>query len=224
MAKDKDQEVFVEPEFNEKEFLEYEKERAKATVVIFLIAAVLGLLSGYFFIIGIWYVGVLIVLGILVYFRKVFTALHLKLPQRNTHVFLLVMVFFLTWIIFWTIFLNPPISNIAGPQISNIQVFKSDGKWASLNETNGIYAFPIPHNNDPISFRVYVSYIGSIQNVSVSYSTAGGSPITLTSNYYDSYVYFNETVSTATYDFTVSVLSHGSYYSNTFDTIFNTPS
>ncbi len=224
MAKDKDQEVFVEPEFNEKEFLEYEKERAKATVVIFLIAAALGLLSGYFYIIGIWYVGVLIMLGILFYFKKVFTALHLKLPQRGTHVFLLVMVFFLTWIIFWTIFLNPPISNIAGPQISNFEVSDSHGNWTTLSEKNGLYAYPIPHNNDPLSFRVYVSYIGPIQNVSVSYSTAGGGPVTLTSHYYDSYVYFNDTVSTATYDFTVSVLSHGSYYSNTFDAIFTTPS
>lgn len=224
MAKDKDQEVFVEPEFNEGEFLEYEKERAKATVVIFLIAAALGLLSGYFYIIGIWYVGVLIMLGILVYFKKFFTALHLKLPKRGTHVFLLVMVFFLTWIIFWTIFLNPPISNIAGPQISNFQVSDSHGNWTALTEKNGIYAYSIPHNNDPLSFRVYVSYIGPIKNVSVAYSTAGGSPVTFSSYYHDSYVYFNDTVSTATYDFIVTALSHGSYYSSTFDIIFNTPS
>jgi hypothetical protein len=137
------------------------------------------------------------------------------------------MVFFLTWIIFWTIFLNPPISNIAGPQISNLQVSDSHGNWTSLSEKNGFYAFPIPHNNDPLSFRVYVSYIGSIQNVSVSYSIGGGSPVTLTSTYYNSYVYFNDTVSalgpTSPYDFKIFVLSHGSYYSNTFDFIFSTP-
>ena len=42
LFKDKDQEIFVEPEFIEKDFLQSEKERAKSTIVMFLLAAVLG--------------------------------------------------------------------------------------------------------------------------------------------------------------------------------------
>ena len=51
MAKDKDQEIFVEPEFIEKDFLQSEKERAKSTIVMFLLAVALGLFSGYLFLI-----------------------------------------------------------------------------------------------------------------------------------------------------------------------------
>ncbi|EQD42826.1 conserved hypothetical protein, membrane, partial [mine drainage metagenome] len=125
MAKDKDQEIFVEPEFVVKDFLQSEKERAKSTIVVFLLAAGLGLFSGYLFMIGIWYVGLLLMFILLLGFKRLVEALHLKMPQRSSQVFILIMVFILTWILFWTVSLNPPVSSVGGPQVTGLQLYDS---------------------------------------------------------------------------------------------------
>ncbi len=222
MAKDEKQEVFVEPEFDERDFLYSEKERAKTTIVVFLIAALLGLLSGYFFVLGLWYIGVLIFFGIMIYLKKVLQFLHLQMPQRGSHVFIMVMVFFLTWLIFWTIFLNPPINAVAGPEVTGLQAYNNNtSTWNTFGESGGFYHYSIPYNNYTVHMRVYVSYITTIQNVSVSYSQGGGSPVLLPGHYSSLYLYFNKTVTPTTYEFTFTVLVHSSYYTTSMDVIFN---
>ncbi|MCL4451892.1 MAG: hypothetical protein M1327_04630 [Candidatus Thermoplasmatota archaeon] len=212
MAKDKDQEIFVEPEFIEKDFLQSEKERAKSTIVVFLIAAALGLFSGYLFILGIWYVGLLLMFLLVISFKRVIQALHLRMPQRGSQVFILVMVFILTWIIFWTISLNPPISSVGGPQVSTFQVYDAHtSSWTSLTESNGQYHYSITQNG-VLSLRVYVSYITPISNVSITVSTGGLTATPLSINYFDNYAYFNQSVVPALYVFNVDVTIHGTSY------------
>ncbi len=219
MAKEKDQEIFVEPEFVEKDFLLSEKERAKSTIVIFLLAAGLGLFSGYLFIIGIWYVGLLLMFILLLSFKRLVEALHLKLPQRGSQVFILVMVFMLTWILFWTVSLNPPITSVGGPQVTGLQVYDaSTSSWTALAQSNGAYSYSIPHNSN-LSFRVYASYISTISNVTMTVSSGGGTPISLPVTYHNDYAYFNESyvVPPVIYDFNVDVVVHNTSYSTLFE-------
>jgi hypothetical protein len=212
MAKDKDQEIFVEPEFIEKDFLQSEKERAKSTIVMFLLAAALGLFSGYLFLIGIWYVGLLLMFLFIISFKRIIQALHLKMPQRGSQIFILVMVFILTWIIFWTVSLNPPVSSVGGPQVSSIQVYNPQtSQWSALAQSNGIYHYSITQNG-VLSMRIYVSYISTINNVTITMSSAGSTASPVTINYFHNYAYFNETVVPSLYVFNVDVTVHGTSY------------
>ncbi len=222
MAKDKDQEIFVEPEFIEKDFLQSEKERAKSTIVMFLLAAVLGLFSGYLFLIGIWYVGLLLMFLFIISFKRLVQALHLKMPQRGSQVFILVMVFILTWIIFWTISLNPPVSSVGGPQVSSIQVYNPQiSSWSSLAESNGIYHYSITQNG-VLSMRLYISYITTINNVTITVSSGGSSASPVVFNYYNNYAYFNESVVPSLYVFNVDVTVHGTSYLSSLQVQFLT--
>jgi predicted PurR-regulated permease PerM len=212
MAKDKDQEIFVEPEFIEKDFLQSEKERAKSTIVMFLLAAALGLFSGYLFLIGIWYVGLLLMFLFIISFKRLIQALHLKMPKRGSQVFILVMVFILTWIIFWTISLNPPISSVGGPQVSSIQVYNPQtSSWSAMAQSNGVYHYSITQNG-VLSLRVYISYITPISNVTITVSNSA-SPLTI--NYFHNYAYFNESVQPALYVFNVEIFIHDTEYTST---------
>ena len=46
-AKENKEPIFVEPEFDEKEFLIDERNRARSTLMVIAMAALLGLASGY---------------------------------------------------------------------------------------------------------------------------------------------------------------------------------
>lgn len=215
MAKDKDQEVFVEPEFNQRDFLNSEKQRAKATIVVFLLAAALGLVSGYFYIIGIWYVAVIIVLLLLIYFKRLLRALHLKVPEVSSHMFFLVMVFFLTWIIFWTVSLNPPIHTTAQPEIKDLEYhFGNVTNWTGVSGSNNVYTINIPQNNYNTAFRMNVSYVKSLETANITlYQVSGGSHSTMTSHYFNGWLYFNQTLSTSgsgsVYDYSVNIIFNG---------------
>ena len=71
MAKKPDEPLFVEPEFNEREFLETEKERAKSTIVVFLIGALLGILSGYLDLLGYAYISVLLIIVFILFIARI---------------------------------------------------------------------------------------------------------------------------------------------------------
>ncbi len=209
MPKDKDQEVFVEPEFNKRDFLTSEKDRAKATIVVFLLAAALGLASGYLFIIGIWYVGVLIMVLLMVFFKRLLTFLHLKIPKVNNHLILMFLVFFLTWIIFWTVALNAPLHSAAGVEVKDVQYHFTGGNFTSVSERNGYYSIPISQNDCVTSFRILVSYVSPLTNVSLT-------GISGQSHYSDGWLYFNESLSyggsSSEYTFTVTTVVNNVYY------------
>ncbi len=179
MAKDKAEPVFEEPEFDEKEFLRSEKERAKGIIIIFLIGALLGLFSGYLLTIGLWYFGVLLFFVIALFLRQIFGILGVPLPKRASHWFYLVMEYLIIWVVFWVIFLNPPLTVASGPQISSPQFQMSDGTWHTLNQS-GSNTYVI--YNGYYNLGVHVSYMKAITSYSVSESL-GTSVYSLTSTY-----------------------------------------
>jgi hypothetical protein len=212
MAKEKSEPIFEEPEFNELEFLKDEKDRAKSVIFIFMIGALLGLFSGYLFIIGIWYLAVLLFFVLLIFFKQVLKFLRIPFPKRASHWIYLVGEFMLTWVVFWIIFLNPPISAVSGPQIGTPQyLIAATGNWQSLNSTGtNLYSAV----SSSVSLRIGVTFIYAITNYTVVQSSISR----LSSNYSGGYIYFNVTgisVGTITY-ITVTVSGHGLSNSKTF--------
>ncbi|MFG1519985.1 MAG: hypothetical protein AAE977_05880 [Thermoplasmataceae archaeon] len=212
MAKEKSEPIFEEPEFNELEFLKDEKDRAKSVIFIFLIGALLGLFSGYLFILGIWYLAVLLFLVLLIFFKHVLKFLRIPFPKRASHWIYLVGEFMLTWVVFWIIFLNPPISAVSGPQIGTPQyIIASTGNWQNLNSTgSNIYSAV----SSSLSLRVSVTFIYAV----TSYTVVENSINRLASNYNGGFLYFNVTgigYSQIMY-ITVTVSGHGLSNSRTF--------
>ncbi len=165
MARDKEEELLDLPEFDEKEFIRSEKNRAKAVVTFFLIGAGMGLLAGYLYDIHLWYFAVLLLFVFIVFIRFIMQALKLEVPKTNGQKFFLFMEYFLAFIIFWVLFLNPPFSVVSGPQISNIQVQGTGGTWESASAlTNNFYSYT-PGNN---SYRAYIYFVYPIESIQVN--------------------------------------------------------
>lgn len=187
MVKKKDEPVFVEPEFDEKEYIREEMERAKSAVVVFLIGALIGLLAGYLDMIGMWYFSILIIFVFLLFFKIILNSLGLEIPRKTTNKIFMGGELVLTWLIFWIIFLNPPVHVVAGPQISNFEMHDTSG-WASISQSKGVYQLPVTNH----SVRLYIHYKYPITSVSVTEALSGSSTFShLSSNYAGSYVYFN---------------------------------
>lgn len=191
MPKKKEEPLFVEPEFNEVDYIRDQKETAKAVVTIFIIGALIGLLSGYLSIIGLWYFSILIIFVFLLFLRIILNSLGMTLPKRTSQKFFLVGEFILTWLVFWILFLNPPLHVVSGPQISDLQVQSSSG-WVNANEPK-LDVFNVPVSDH--SLRLYVNYKYSIDSISVNQAlkSSPSSTTPLTSHYSGNYVYFNVT-------------------------------
>jgi hypothetical protein len=134
------------------------------------------------------------------------------------------MVFILTWIIFWTIALNPPINSVGGVSlnppinslggrpVSPIEVYNPHTTlWSALNQSNGNYTYSITHN-EVLSLRIYVSYTTTISNVSITVSNDGSIASPVAINYFNNYAYFNESVVPSTYVFNIDATIHGTSY------------
>lgn len=193
MAKKKEEPLFVEPEFDEREYLRDQKETAKAVVTIFVIGALIGLLSGYLMLSGLWYFSILIIFVFLLFLKVILNALGMELPKRNSQKLFLVGEFILTWLVFWILFLNPPLHVVSGPQISDLQVPSSSGTgWVSAQEPKlDIYNVPVSDH----SLRLYINYKYPITSISVTQAPKGSPTSTtqLPNNHVGNYLYFNLT-------------------------------
>ncbi|MEM0158029.1 MAG: hypothetical protein QW812_00765 [Thermoplasmataceae archaeon] len=192
MAKNKDEPLFEEPEFDEREYIESEKERAKAIIFIFIIGAVIGLLSGYFQILGYTYISVILMLVFLVILSRVLKLLGVKLSARASHRIINYGEYILTWMLFWIVFLNPPIHTVSPPQIVGIQVLDLSGTYHNLTSSNQ-YDFINSYTGSK-EYVVFLSYRYPIQTATLNYSTSGNPTITpLSSHLVGSTLYFNLT-------------------------------
>lgn len=201
MARDKEEELLNLPEFDEKDFIRTERNRARAVVTFFLIGAGFGLLAGYLYDLKLWYFSVILVFVFLLFMRFIMQALRLELPKTTGQRFFLVMEFILTFIIFWILFLNPPFSVVSGPQVSNIQVQGANGQWTGVTElSTNVYAWT-PGNS---SYRAYVYFVYPITTIQVNEKLYNGPPQTsganlareatnITHNYAGDHLYFNIT-------------------------------
>lgn len=190
MAKPKGEPIFEEPEFDEREYLEGEKERAKTLIVTFVIGAFLGLFAGYIYVLGYGYMDILLVFVFLVFLRQILKTLNLTLPKRTWHWVLVGGEFLLTIIIFWTIFINPPITTVSNIQISELHYQNSSGQWVSPSVSSGNYIVGVPGT---YSFEVYINYNSPITGASISPSP---SLVNSSYSYSTHYMYFNATLTT----------------------------
>ncbi len=182
MPKPKNEPVFVEPEFSEEQFLRYERDRAKTTIVAFLLAIGSGFLEGYLQIIGLDYLSILLFIILFVGLAKILGALKLPLPVRNSHKFYLFMVFLLASILFWSMALNPPVSFNTSPVLS--LEYDHNGTWTSINSSKGNYE--CTYHTSAFELRNFISYN---KNVSLVKVTASLSSSILTYNQTGDYVY-----------------------------------
>jgi len=213
MVKPKAEPIFEEPEFDERAYLEGEKERAKTMIVTFVIGAFLGLFAGYIYVLGYGYLDILLIFVFIIFIKQILKSLGLTLPKRTWHWVLVGGEFLLTVIIFWTIFINPPITTVSSPQISVFQYENASGSWVTPSQSSNIYYLPTP---GAYSLRANVSFNSQISNVSVTAVTSG---LQITSQHYDSSTrsdYFNvSALSSATaYQINISVLVNNQTHSN----------
>ncbi len=219
MPKKKDEPLFVEPEFDERQFIYEEKERAKAIIVVFVIGALIGLLSGYFSLLGVWYYSILLLFVFLLFLRFILNGLRVEIPKRTSHRILMGGEFILTWLVFWILFLNPPIHVASGPQISDLQVQDSSGTWvnAHMQSSNVFQIAPTES-----SLRMHVSYKYEITSIAVTQAPPGnpGNTQSVSSNYVGNYLYFNLT-GTSTTTLLVTITAHSTEKSNTYSFTLN---
>ncbi len=178
MAKPKnDAPIFVEPEFDEKTYIREERERAKTTIFVFLMAIGSGLLEGILQLEGLYYLSALLLIFLLYALFRIVKALGFRVPERGSHRFYLIMVLLLTSILFWSVALNPPISVNTSPSL-NLEILEG-GKWISVGQSNGQYILPVNQSILHLRDRIYF-----VQNVKVlSLSISGISISSIMKNY-----------------------------------------
>ena len=210
MAKKPEEPLFVEPEFNEREFLETEKERAKSTIVVFLIGALLGILSGYLDLLGYVYISVLLIIVFILFIARILQKMNIRIPKRTSHKFYTYAVLFFSWLIFWIIFLNAPFHTLTGPQFTNLE-YNNLGTWTVVPTHSGTYSVSAGRT----SYKIYAYYIHPLSNsnVSLDYINAGGTTSNpISSNLQNNYLYFNLTGTAGT---TYDVFIDWHYYGKT---------
>lgn len=215
MTKDKNENLINAEPFVIEEFLTYEKDRAKAVVFVFIAGFLLALASAYLYVIGLWYVAVLFFFVLVLFLKYVLNFFKIPFPKRGSHKFLIYAQLFLTWLIFWIVFLNPPFNVVSGPQIGAPQTYVSTThSWTGLPQySSGIYEIP---RND-YSLRVSVSFIHPVTEYSVSTTTSGYSIVNQNLN--GGYIYFNIS-SSPTYYQDISIVISASYQSHSSTEIF----
>ncbi len=139
MAKPKEEPLFEIPEFDETDYIRKERERAKAIILIFIMGLLTGLLAGYLQLQGYTYLSVIVMILVLVFLGKILRFFKVKVSEKNSHKFLNGAMYILTWMLFWIVFLNPPIHVVSAPQISQADMHY-DGHLVELS-TTGVNSF-----------------------------------------------------------------------------------
>lgn len=220
-AKENKEPIFVEPEFSEKEFLIDERNRAKSTLMVIAMAALLGLASGYMEIEGYWYLATVIFIFALLFFFKLLQALRIHIPKRTSQKFFLFASFLLTWVVFWIIALNPPLNVISSPSVSMQQ--DTSNSWAGMASSNGQYILTISPHATSYSIRAAFSYVYKITGANISLMVNSGSYSVLSSNFNNGYLYFNlsqESLGITDY-LHITMISNGKTFSSTQEVFFN---
>lgn len=186
MAKPKEEPVFEIPEFDETEYIKKERERAKAIIIIFLLGLLTGLMAGYLQLLGYTYLSVLIMLAVLVFLGKILRFFKVKVSELNSHKFLNGAMYVLTWMLFWIVFLNPPLHTVSAPQISQADIHV-DGHLVSLTQSgvnNYIAPSSLPGGTYGYQFNLSSRYNFTVTSVDYhSTSTSTYSPVSSMSFY-----------------------------------------
>ncbi len=180
--------IFEEPKFDKREYLSYERERAKSIILVFITGAIVGLLSGYLEIFGYWYIAILLIIAIMYLLGRIIKLFKITMPKRTSHKFLIYAELILTWFVFWIIALNPPLHVASGPEVIDLSVYHS-GAWKAVTESNGRYDIPL--NSSAVDeMRYFTEYKFSITGINI---TENGKAVPYHYNRTSGYVYFNVT-------------------------------
>ncbi|MCL4307240.1 MAG: hypothetical protein M1592_00470 [Candidatus Thermoplasmatota archaeon] len=184
--------LFEEPEFDEVEYIRSERNRSVIVMFIFLIGALAGLLAGYLQLIGYTYLSVLLFFVIAIFLGKILTSMGFKLPQRTSHKAINYLIFFAVFLLFWIIFLNPPVHTVSAPQVVNVQALYN-GHYVTMTSTSNIYEINTSLTSVP--YMVHMSYRYNFTVTSLTYTTGGVSSASVT-NFHQvgDNVYFNQTI------------------------------
>jgi hypothetical protein len=106
MVKDKEEPEFVEPEFDEKNFLIQEIEKGKATIVVFLLGLGIGFLSGFLESIGLAVLSALLGIAAIFLINPIYNSLNIKTDRRTKTIN--IFIYLILWLTFWIVSLNPP--------------------------------------------------------------------------------------------------------------------
>ncbi len=199
MAKPKESTLFEEPEFDEKDFLVMEKERAKGILLIFVIGALSGILAGYLQLLGYTYLSVLLMLAILVLLSRILTVFGIRASERASHKVINYGTYILTWLLFWIIFLNPPLHVVSSPQIENFSVQQSgQTTWTTMNiGANNVYQSPTGANQ----YSIHLTYKYNFTVTKFNYIQQGQTSVTPQAyTYSNGYLNFSLTGSVTTID------------------------
>ncbi|MCL4349241.1 hypothetical protein [Ferroplasma acidiphilum] len=182
--------LFEEPKFDKRQYLTYERERAKAIISVFITGALIGLLSGELEIYGYWYISIILIIVVIYFLRSIITLFKIAIPKQTSHKLLMYLELIITWLVFWIIALNPPLHVVSGPEVIDLE-YMHNGNWTKLNETNKQYDLLGGHS---FQLRYYTEYKYNITNITIQ---ENGKAISNTYDRSTGYVYFNLTMPTA---------------------------
>ncbi|MGP6207278.1 hypothetical protein ACNF42_04510 [Cuniculiplasma sp. SKW3] len=191
MAKPKnDAPIFVEPEFNEKTYIREERDRAKTTIFVFLLGIGSGLLEGFLQLNGLYYLSALLLIFLLYALFRIVKLLGLRIPERNSHKFYMIMVLLLTSILFWSVALNPPISVNTSPSLS-LEIMEG-GKYIPVGQSNGQYILPV--NQSVLNLRDQIYFVQNVTVLKINIPDSSGATIIKNDHQYGNSEYINMTV------------------------------
>jgi len=184
-----DEPLFEEPKFDKRQYLSYERERAKAIMAVFITGALIGLLSGELEIYGYWYIAIILIIVVIYFLKTIITLFKIAVPKQTSHKLLMYLELIITWMVFWIIALNPPLHVASGPEVIDLE-YMHDGNWNKLNESDKEYQLI---TGDKYTLRYYTDYKYAITNITIQ---ENGKAIPNTYDSSTGYVQFNITAPT----------------------------
>ncbi len=179
--KDEEEEVykFTPPKFDEKVFMRNEIKKGKTTHFTILLGALMGIIS-----VGLTYLnqrGLAVLFGfmVLVSFKNYFNLVRVDFTffekkdwfgAGGTYIF--------TWVVVWTLLMNPPFSDFSSPAIKRIVVYGIDdeGNWTAYGSGNADTLIMAGENiriNATVTDNIGVKSVELVFNDSIARNSTG---------------------------------------------------
>lgn len=126
--------VFKKPDFDEKEYMKKELLNAKVGIITFFYAVPYGIVSWQLALADLSILGLLAVIIGILSLKRVYPYLGIDIEDFEKKTWLgngAVLVF--TWLSIWVLLLNPPFSDMASPDITDVQVLGSSVNWTKVS-------------------------------------------------------------------------------------------
>ena len=155
--------VFKKPDFDEKEYMRKELLNAKVGIITFFYAVPYGVVSWQLALADLSILGLLAVIVGILSLKYVYPYLGIDIEGFEKKTWLgngAVLVF--TWLSIWVLLLNPPFSDMASPDITDVQVLGSSVNWTKVSR--GAHPnLPVLLSDDNVRIKAKV-----VDNVGIS--------------------------------------------------------